>query len=85
MSNTQKVCVIACIPKPNKSKLFLLETYYCIYKFASRCIANRIKKVLDTLIAKDQTGFIKGRYRGENRERERERESERARARELTI
>ena len=76
MSNTQKVCVIACIPKPNKSKLFLLETYYCIYKFASRCIANRIKKVLDTIIAKDQTGFIKGRYRGEKRERERERERE---------
>ena len=33
---------------------------------ASGCIANRNKTVLDILIDKDQTGFIKGRYIGEN-------------------
>ena len=43
---------------------FLLN---CVYKIVSRFIANRIKKVLDKIIAKDQTGFIiKGRYIGEN-------------------
>ena len=55
-------------PKPkqflkNWRPLTLLDT---IYKIASGAIANRIKWVLDKLINKDQTGFIKGRYIGEN-------------------
>ena len=29
-------------------------------------MTNRLKTVLDTLISEDQTGFIKGRYIGEN-------------------
>ena len=33
---------------------------------ASACIVNRIKQVLNKIIHKDQTGFIKGRYIGEN-------------------
>ena len=37
-----------------------------MYKIITGCIANRIKHVLDTLIADTQTGFIKGRYIGEN-------------------
>ena len=32
----------------------------------SKAIANRIKKVLKILIDSSQTGFIKGRYIGEN-------------------
>ena len=71
MSNTQKLGVITCIPKPNKPKHFLknwrhISLLNCTYKIASGCIANRIKKVLDKIIAKDQMGFIKGRYIGEN-------------------
>ena len=71
MSNVQKLGIITCIAKPNKSEEFLknwrpLTLLNCTYKIASGCIANRIKSVLDKLIDKDQTGFIKGRYIGEN-------------------
>ena len=36
------------------------------YKIATKVIANRIKKVLPNVIDPCQTGFIKGRYIGEN-------------------
>ena len=35
-------------------------------KFAAKCIANRLKKVITSIISEEQTGFIKGRYIGEN-------------------
>ena len=71
LSISQKQGVITCIPKENKPKLhlknwrpiILLDT---VYKIASGSIANRIKPNLDSLIDKDQTGFIQGRYMGEN-------------------
>lgn len=37
-----------------------------IYKLASGSIAKSLKLVLDILINNDQTGFIKGRFIGEN-------------------
>ena len=37
-----------------------------VYKIASGAIANRLKQVTDKIINKDQTGFLKGRYIGEN-------------------
>ena len=37
-----------------------------VYKLASGCIAERIKLVLNKLISNDQTGFLSGRYIGEN-------------------
>ena len=36
------------------------------YKIMTKAIANRIKKVLQILIDSSRTGFIKGRYIGEN-------------------
>ena len=36
------------------------------YKIAAKCIANRVKKVITSIISEEQTGFIKGRYIGEN-------------------
>ena len=36
------------------------------YKVATRCIASRLKQVLPSIIHTDQTGYLKGRYIGEN-------------------
>ena len=36
------------------------------YKIASKTLAKRIESVLPKLVHTDQTGFMKGRYIGEN-------------------
>ncbi len=71
MSTTQRQGVITLIPKDNKSRQLLknyrpISLLNTIYKMGSASIANRIKTVLDKLINGDQTGFITGRYMGEN-------------------
>ena len=38
----------------------------CDYKIAAKVIAERIKNALPTIINCDQTGFLKGRFIGEN-------------------
>ena len=70
LSISQKQGVKNCIPKENKPKLYLknwqpITLLDTVYKIASGSIANRIKPNLDSLIDKDQTGFIQGRYMGE--------------------
>ena len=71
LSITQRQGLITCFPKENKPKQFLknwrpLTLLDIVYKIASGSIANRIKGVLDGIIEKDQTGFIKGRFIGES-------------------
>lgn len=71
LSETFKRGVITCIPKGNKDKQFLknwrpISLLNTSYKLASACIAERLKTVLPKLINDDQTGFISGRFIGEN-------------------
>ena len=71
LSNTQKEGLITCIPKGDKDKQLLknwrpISLLNVTYKITSACIANRIKRFLPILIAEDQTGFIQGRFIGEN-------------------
>ena len=71
LSITQRQGIITCLPKGDKPKQFLknwrpITLLNVIYKLASGCIADRIKIVLDKLISKEQTGFMSGRYIGEN-------------------
>ena len=68
---TQRLGIITCIPKPGKMRKYLknwrpITLLNVFYKITSGCIANRIKPVLNTLIPSTQTGFLKGRFIGEN-------------------
>ena len=70
-SEQNKLGIITCIPKAGKPKQFLknwrpISLLNVVYKLASGCIAERIKGFLDKIIHCDQTGFIKGRFIGEN-------------------
>ena len=71
LSVTQRQGIITCIPKDNNPKQYLknwcpITLLNTILKLASGSIASRLKSVLDCLIDKDQTGFVKGRFIGEN-------------------
>ena len=71
LSVTQKQGITTCIPKEGKSKFDIknwrpITLLNVIYKIGSGCIAQRMKQILDTIISSDQTGFLPGRYIGEN-------------------
>ncbi len=71
LSLTQKQGNITLLPKKDKDCLLLknwrpISLLNTDYKIISKCIAVRIKGVLEKLIHKDQTGFIPNRYIGEN-------------------
>ena len=71
LSISQRRGVITLIPKED-SNLLDLQNWRPItllnidYKIASKTLAKRIESVLPKLVHTDQTGFMKGRYIGEN-------------------
>ena len=71
LSVTQRRGVIKLIPKKD-AELYFIKNWRPItllntdYKIAAKAIANRIKLVLPSLINHDQSGFLKGRFIGEN-------------------
>ena len=70
LSQTQKCSVLSLIHK--KDALDKLENYRPIsltntdYKIIAFVLAERLKRVIDNLINKNQTGYIKGRFIGAN-------------------
>ena len=71
LSVSQKRGIIKLIPK-HDSELYFVKNWRpisllnCDYKIAAKAIANRLKRVLPRLIDHGQTGFLKGRFIGEN-------------------
>ena len=68
---TQKQGIIKVIPKKGKTKSLLenwrpLSLLNVDYKIATKVIAHRISKVLPIIVKEDQTGYVKGRYIGQN-------------------
>jgi exonuclease III len=71
LTPTQRQGIITCIPKGDKPREYIqnwrpISLLNVLYKIGSTCIAQRIKKVLPSLVNEDQTGFIQGRYIGDN-------------------
>jgi len=71
LTELQKQGLISLISKSGKD-LELLTNWRPIsllnidYKIATKAVANRMKKIINKIISSNQTGFIKGRYIGEN-------------------
>ena len=71
LTELQKQSIITLLPKTDKDTCFLenwrpISLLNVDYKIATKSIANRLKKVISSIISSSQTGFIKGRYIGEN-------------------
>ena len=71
LTELQKQSIITLIPKQNKD-ITTLDNWRPIsllnvdYKIAAKVTANRVKNIITEIIDHSQTGFIKGRYIGEN-------------------
>jgi len=70
LSNSQRLGVITCLPKPGKPKEYLknwrpITLLNVDYKILSTVISNRLKLYLDKLISSSQKGFVRGRQIGE--------------------
>lgn len=70
LSDSQKLGIITCLPKPGKQKEYMknwrpITLLNVDYKIISGVIANRMKKYLNNIISDCQKGFVAGRYIGE--------------------
>lgn len=66
LTTSQRQAVISLISKPGKDKLYIenwrpISLLNIDYKIMSKCLANRLLKVIDKLVHHSQFGFIKGR------------------------
>ena len=71
LSIDQRRGILSIIPKKDKDLRYLknwrpLSLLNTDYKILTKLLANRMQKVLDEIISHDQSGYIKGRYIGEN-------------------
>ena len=71
LSISQRQGVMSLLPKPDKDPHYLknwrpISLLTTDYKILSSTIASRLKNKLQNIIHTDQTGFLKGRYIGEN-------------------
>ena len=71
LSVSQKRGVIKLIPKKDTEPYHVknwrpITLLNCDYKIAAKAIANRLRNVIPKIINNDQTGFLKGRFIGEN-------------------
>ena len=71
LSISQRRGIILLIPKKFKDKTMLenlrpISLLNVDYKIVTKAIAKRLEKVLPSIINPYQTGYVKGRYIGEN-------------------
>ena len=71
MSVNQRLGIITLIPKKDKNRMLLknwrpISLLTTDYKLITKMIATRLSQVLPSIINNDQTGYIKGRFIGEN-------------------
>ena len=70
LPSLQAIWIISLLPKGNKPKHLLencrpITLQNSVYKLLSSALANRLNLVLPSIINKDQSGFVNGRYIGD--------------------
>lgn len=71
LSSEQRRGILSIIPKKDKDLRWLknwrpLSLLNTDYKILTKILATRLQKVVDSIISQDQSGYIKGRFIGEN-------------------
>ena len=71
LSVTLRHSILICLPKGDKPRQYLknwrpLSMLSVLYKLISGTMANRLKKILNFIISKNQSAFIENRFIGDN-------------------